>query len=137
MFIDSLQPATAFARLVTLMHHEGDITFARAGWDVEQPSVKPATIVYQDATNDQPAVVGVRPQDVNTVLAQRRAPAINLHTVERHLKDADAWVASAVEQQGQVWLIDAGWWDENSKELDGTPDSFDRRHEGAPLLSPT
>jgi len=137
LFIDRLQPATAFARLVSRMYHEGEITFARAGWDVEQPGVKPATIVCQDATDDKPAVIGVRPQDVNTVLGQRRAPAMNLHTVEKHLKDADAWVVSAVEQQGQVWLIDAGWWDENSTELDGTPDSFDCPCEGAPLLSPT
>ena len=62
---------------------------------------------------------------------------MNLHAVEKHLKDADAWVATAVEQQGEVWLIDAGWWDENSTELDGMPDSVDCPCEGAPLLSPT
>jgi hypothetical protein len=117
LFFDSEQRATTFAELATRMHLGGEITTARAGFDCDRAGAKPAALIYCDADGAKPAMVAVRPNEINAVLREWRAPAMDLDLVQRALQEANEWVGGTSDDYGELWLIDADWWIEQTVDL--------------------
>jgi hypothetical protein len=137
LFFDSVQRATTFAELATRMHLGGEITTARAGFDVDWAGAKPAALIYCDADGDKPAMVAVRPHEINAVLRGRRAPAMDLERIQSAFQEASAWVGNASDDHGELWLIDAEWWEEKTVELKRQSVAVYEASKRDALLSPT
>lgn len=114
LFFDDADLATTFVELVTRMYVWGDIRYAHVGWDTNPPE-RPATLYYQDASGDRPAVVGVRPEGLNRILHEHRSVALDTGRVRASLEQHGAWAASVSDEHGEVWLIDMEWWQERAQ----------------------
>jgi hypothetical protein len=62
---------------------------------------------------------------------------MDLERIQSAFQEASAWVGNASDDHGELWLIDAEWWEEKTVELKRQSVAVYEASKRDALLSPT
>ncbi len=110
LFIDSRASFRSLVELVFRMDEAGDIAGHRAGYRL--PGWNRPTVVYHKASDGRPATVHVPARQINSILADRRMPVLDLAAVKRSLMERNLLLDTDCSQSDEVWIFSEHWWDE-------------------------